>query len=227
MNEELSKHVIKTGTLTIGIICKDGIVIAADRRQSYGGQGGGVVYIANTAKKIQEVNERMIVTTAGTASDSRRITDVIRAELRLKELRAKTQASIEEVAHLLSNITYQSIRTPSMIPSIAHFLLAGYDTNGTGLFDISPDGYLQKIETYAATGAGFTQAHPLLDSEYKKGLSIEEGIKLATKCIKASMGREPSVGNGIDIYVVKPNKVEEVVAQETLLEFRDKKIANE
>ena len=56
MDEEIAKHVLKTGTLTIGIVCKDGIVVAADRRQSYGGQGGGVSYLAGTAKKILEIS---------------------------------------------------------------------------------------------------------------------------------------------------------------------------
>src|SRR5690606_20639268 len=125
-----SKNVLKTGTLTIGIICKEGIVIAADRRQSYGGQGGGVSYIAGSAKKVQEINERMVATTAGTASDTRRSLDIIRAEIRLKELKTRSPISVSETASLLSNMVYGNIRQPSMIPSIGHFLLAGYDDTG-------------------------------------------------------------------------------------------------
>ncbi len=70
MDEDIAKHVLRTGTLTIGIVCKDGIVVAADRRQSYA-QGGGVSYLAGTAKKNLEVTDSMIATTAGTASDTR------------------------------------------------------------------------------------------------------------------------------------------------------------
>lgn len=220
---EIQKNVLKTGTLTIGLICRDGIVIAADKRQSFGGQGGGVVYIASTAKKIQEINERIIVTTAGTASDSRKVSDILSAEIRIKELRTKNKVSVKEAANLLSNMVFQNIRTPSMIPSIAHFLISGFDEDGYHLYDVSPDGYLQEIDTYSSTGAGFMQAHPILDSEYKKGMSIEEGIKLAVKCLKASMGREPSVGGGIDIYIVKKEEVKEFSNQESFLEFKEVK----
>ncbi len=220
MNDEISAKVLKTGTLTLGIICKDGIVVAADRKQSYAGQGGGVSYIAGKAKKIQEINDRMIATTAGNASDSRKVAEILSAELRLKELKTRESASVKEAANLLANMLFQNIRTPSMIPSIAHFLLAGYDESGIYLYDLSPDGYLQQSEDYSASGAGFMQAHPILDSEYKKGMTIDEGIKLAVKCIRASMGREPSVGEGIDVYVVKKGDIKQVLEQEAVYELK-------
>lgn len=220
MDQEISKNVLKTGTLTIGIVCKEGIVLAADRRQSYGG-GNGVAYIARSAKKIQELNEKLLATTAGNAADSRKVLEIIRAEIRLKELKTKSSLSVEEAANLLSNMVFQNIRTPSMIPSIAHFLLAGFDEKGIGLFDISPDGYLEKSEDYAATGSGIIQAHPILDSEYKKGMSLEEGIKLAIKCIKASTGRDPAVGEGVDVYTIKKGEIKQVIDQEFSLELKN------
>lgn len=220
MNEEISKSVLKTGTLTIGLVCREGIVLAADRRQSYGGQSG-VAYIARSAKKIQELNDKLLATTAGNASDSRKVLDIIKAEIRLKELKTKSSLSVEEAANLLSNMVFQNIRTPSMIPSIAHFLLAGYDEQGIALFDISPDGYLEKSEDYAATGSGIMQAHPILDSEYKKGMSLDEGVKLAIKCIRASTGRDPAVGEGIDIYTIKKGEIKQVIDQKFSYELKN------
>ena len=223
MDEEIAKHILKTGTLTVGLVCKDGMVIAADRRQSYAGGGGGVSYIAGSAKKIVEVTDRMVATTAGTASDTRRILDIIRAEFKLKELRTREKITVPEAASFLANLVYGNIRTPSMIPSIAHFILAGFDDKGLYLYDISPDGYIQQSETYTATGSGIMQAHPILDTEYKKGMSIEDGIILATKCIKAAMAREPSVGSGIDIYTVKRGEVRQVVDKEAVTAFETAK----
>lgn len=222
METEIEKNVLKTGTLTIGLICKDGIVVAADRRQSYGGQGGGVSYLAGTAKKIQEVNPSLIVTTAGNASDTRKTVDVIRAELKLKELKTRSKSTVKEAANLLSNMVFRNIRTPSMIPSISHFLIAGYDDLGTHIYEISPDGYIQEVDTYSATGSGIMQAHPILDSEYAKNLTVEEGAKLATKCVKAAMTREPGVGAGIDIYLVRKGEIKPLIAQEASYEFKDK-----
>ena len=116
-------------------------------------------------------------------------------------------------------MVYGNIRTPSMIPSITHFILSGYDEKGIYLFDISPDGYIQQYETCVATGSGIMQAHPILDSEYKKNMSTDEGIALATKCIKAAIAREPSVGAGIDIYTVKKGEIKQVVDKEAVTSF--------
>lgn len=223
MNEDLSKHVLKTGTLTIGIVCKDGIVVAADKRQTYGAQGGGVSYIAGKAKKILELTDRMVATTAGTASDTRKVLDILRAEFKLKELRTKERISVSEAANFMANMVYGNIRQPSMIPAITHFILSGYDENGLYLFDISPDGYIQDSDTYVATGSGIMQAHPILDSEYKKNMTLDEGIALASKCIKATTAREPGVGSGMDIYVVKKGEIKQVADKEAVVSFENSK----
>lgn len=220
MDNEISKHVLKTGTLTIGIVCKDGIVVAADKKQTYA-SGGGVAYNAGQAKKIHELTNRAVVTTAGNASDSRKTIDVIKAEIRLKELKTKSISSVSEISSFAANMLFQNIRTPSMIPSIAHFLIAGYDETGESLYEISPDGYIQQVENYSATGSGLMQAHPILDSEYKKGLSIDEGIKLAVKCIKAATKRDPGVGIGLDVYTVKKNSISQVLDQDLVSELKN------
>jgi proteasome beta subunit len=223
MDDDIKKHVKKTGTLTVGIVCREGIVLAADNRQTYAGQGGGVVYISGSAKKIQNINERILATTAGTASDSRRNLKLISAEIRLKELKTKEKITVKEAATLTSNMLFQNIRQPSMIPSIAHFLIAGYDESGeTSLYDASPDGYLQKIDTYEATGAPF-ESLGIFDVEYNKEITLEEGIELAKKVFKATMGRQPGVGEGFDIYTIKPGKIEQAFSQKVVSEMKEKK----
>lgn len=220
LSEKLDKHVLKTGTLTVGIVCKDGIVLAADNRQSYA-SGNGVAYIAGQAEKVNPINERIIVTTAGGASDSRRVIKLVKAELRLKELKSKKKVSLKQVASLMSNMLFQNIRQPSMIPSIAHFLIAGYDDDGVSLYDASPDGYLQKIETYQATGAPF-ESLGILDVEYTKKISLAEGIELAKKVFNATRGRQPGVGDGFDIYTVKEGEIKKVSSQKVVNEMKDK-----
>ena len=223
MSEEINSKVLKTGTVTLGLVCKDGVVLGADRRVSYAGQGGGVSYFADRLKKIVHINERIIATIAGGAADAKRIASMIKAEFRLKELRTNEQISVEEAANFLANIVYRTIRTPSMIPSITHFLVAGYDDSGCHLFDIGPDGHIKHTQTYASSGAGIVQADPILDSEYRTGMSLNEGVELVKKCIIASSGREPSVGAGMDIYKITKNSVNQDVKQEAETVFNDVK----
>ena len=222
MDDELKQHVLKTGTTTVGIVCKDGVILAADRRASYGGEGG-VSYIAGDHLKVHSVDDRIIVTTAGVASDTRKVIKLTQAELRLKELKTKKRPTIKEVANLFSTIVYQNIRQYSPIMAITHFLLAGYDETGVYLYDISPDGFLEKVENYQATGSGMMQSHPILDSDFKENMSMEDGIKLAKRCINASTKRDPASGEGIDVYFVTKDSVKQVLKQEIVRDFRDKK----
>jgi proteasome beta subunit len=221
-SKELKKHIRKTGTTTVGIVCKEGIVLAADKRGSYGGEGG-VSYIASKdEQKIQEVNENIIVTTAGVASDLQKVIKIVRAELKLKELRTKQKPTIKEAANLFSSLVYQNIRQFSVIPGITHFLLAGNDEKGYYLYEINADGYLQDVKDYSATGSGMLQCNPILDSEYKKDISLEEGTKLAKKCINASLKRDPASGDGIDIFTITKDTIKQVVKQEIVAEFKDR-----
>jgi len=223
MDEELKKHIRKTGTTTLAIVCKDGIVLAADKRGTYGGEGG-VSYIASREEnKIQKVNDQLVVSIAGVASDLQKVIKLTRAELRLKELRSKQKSSIKEAANLFSSIVYQNIRQFSTILGITHFLLSGYDDEGHYLFEVHPDGYIQEVDKFSATGSGMIQCNPILDSEYKKDLSTQEGIKLALKCINAAMKRDPASGEGVDLYIITKNSIKQELAQEVVQEFKEKK----
>jgi proteasome beta subunit len=222
MDEDLKKHVRKTGTTTIGIVCKDGIVLAADKRGSFGNDG--VSYIAgNDEEKIQKVNDRVVVTTAGVASDLQKVIKLTRAELKLKELRSRKIPSIKESANLFSTIVYQNIRQFSPIPGITHFLLAGYDEQEYALYNIFPDGYVQAIKDYSATGSGMLQCNPILDSEYKGGMILQEGMALALKCLAASMKRDPATGGGFDVYIVTKDSIKHELTQETKIDYPDAK----
>jgi proteasome beta subunit len=221
MSEDLKHSIRKTGTTTIGIVCKDGIVLAADKRGTFGGDGG-VSYIASKdEEKIQEVNEQIIVTIAGVSSDLQKVIKLTKAELRLKELKSKKVPSIKEAANLFSTIVYQNIRQFSPIPGITHFLLSGYDEEGAHLYNVFPDGYVQLVEDYSSTGSGMVQCNPILDSDYKEGMSIQEGISLALKCLTASMKRDPGSGDGVDVYIVTDNTIKHEIKQEVKTNFPD------
>jgi len=76
---------LKTGTTTVGIVCKDGIVLGSDTRATAGNM------IANKrTRKIHKISDDMAVTWAGTVSDLQLINKLIRAELKLKSLQTKS-----------------------------------------------------------------------------------------------------------------------------------------
>src|SRR3989344_2504613 len=114
-----------TGTTTLGLVCKDGLVLAADKRAT-----SGYLIAWKKFDKIMQVTNNIAVTVAGTVSDVQLLTKYLKAELKLKDIRTGRETSVKEAANLLANFVYSNIRKLSLIPGVSHFIMGGKDTSG-------------------------------------------------------------------------------------------------
>ncbi len=205
----MNKEVMKTGTTTVGIVCKDGIVLGADRRAS-----AGYMVADKKAQKIIPINEDIAITIAGLVSDAQLLSKIIKAQLKLIEIRKGRKSTIKQAANLLAGLVYGNIRRMSMIQSVVGFLMGGRDSNGYHLFNIGIDGSLAKMEDYVCDGSGMMFATGVLESSYKKNMTIEEGIQLAIKALTAAIQRDIATGNGIDILTITKDGAKFVLRKE-------------
>ncbi len=204
MVDELNR--MKTGTTTLALKFKGGIVLAADKRATAGHM------IANKwVDKIFIIDDYLAITTAGTVSDVQLLLKLIKAELRLKQFRTGKKASVSEAANLLAGMVYSNIRKFSTIPGIAHFIFAGKDKKGFHIYDIYPDGSISEAEDYLSSGSGSVFAFGVLETLYKDNLELEEAKSLALKAVNAALQRDSASGNGIDLVVIAKNQVEKVL----------------
>ena len=187
---------LQKGTTTVGIVCKDGIVLAADKRATAG-------FVVNKhTQKIHRITDRMAVTMAGLVSDAQLLVKLIRAEVKLKDLQTLRTSTVKETANLLAGMLYMNLRKMSMVPGIVAFLLGGNDHEGSHLYDLGIDGSITEIEDYVSDGSGSVFAIGVLEALYKKGMTIEDGVKLATRAITAALQRDTATGNGIDVWII-------------------------
>ncbi|MFH1591856.1 MAG: proteasome subunit beta [Candidatus Woesearchaeota archaeon] len=200
---------IKKGTTTVGIVCKEGIVLAADKRATAAGR----IVLNKTVDKVFKLTDELAVTIAGNVSDIQLITKLIKAEISLKTIRTGKKPTVKEVANLLGTIIYNNIRKFSVIPGITAFLLAGKDESGLHLYELSPDGSVMKHEKYMADGSGFMMALGVLDTLYTGDMPLQEGIKLAVKAINAAMQRDAATGEGIDVVTVTKEGVKKALTK--------------
>lgn len=200
---------MKTGTTTVGIVAKDCIVLAADKRAT-----AGHFIAGKKVDKVLPIADRMAVTTAGSVSDIQLLVKLIRAELNLKKLRSGRANTAKEAANLLAGIVYGNIRRFSTLPGIVHFLFAGFDEKGGHLYDIYPDGSITEIDDFVASGSGGTFAFGVFDSQYKKDIKQEEAVKLAITAINSALQRDSASGDGIDVVVINKDGVKKVFHKE-------------
>lgn len=185
-------------TLTIGIVCKEGVVLAADKRGSLGHYVG-----SDKEDKIIKVANNIAITTAGSASHSQRVFKLIRAELELKRVRSKQQPSVREAANLVSNF----------LMGEAHFLVAGVDADGFHLYNVFPDGTIEK-DNYATSGAyGVFIGNSVLDDRWKPNMTMEEGKKMAFDILRSTVKRDTTVGGGINVMTIDRQGVSEITLE--------------
>ncbi len=204
MNEQL-----KTGTTTVGLKCKDGVVLAADMRAT-----AGTMIVDKRAEKVHIINDDFALTIAGGVSDAQLLIKLIRAELKLKEVRTQKKASAKEAANLLGGLLYSNIRRPSMLPGIVHFLLAGKDTSGKYLYDLFPDGSVTNITDFVSSGSGSVFALGVLETHWNADITTEQGVEIAVKAVNTALQRDSASGNGINIVVVKDDGIKRVLRKE-------------
>lgn len=180
------------GTTTIGIVCKDGVVLATERRATAGN------LIANKmTQKLFKIDSNIGVTVAGLVGDAQVLTRYLRAEVSLYRLRRNGLLSAEGAATLLANI----LSGNRMFPYYAWMLLGGVDGRGGHVFSVDPAG--GSIEDrFVSVGSGSTFAYGILEEGYSRDMSVSDGVDLALRGLTAAMKRDSASGDGYIIHTI-------------------------
>ena len=194
---------MKTGTTTVGIVCKDAVILAADQKATMGS------FVASKkAQKVFELADRLAMTIAGSVGDAQALVRLMRAEIKLYELQEK-HLTTKAAATLLANILRGAYK--SYMPEWVQLVLGGYDEKGSQLYSLDLAGGLSPEDDYTFSGSGSVTAVGVLEDGYKKNLSVEEGIELAVRAIRAARERDIySGGKSIDVLVIKKDRMEPV-----------------
>ncbi|HEU97650.1 MAG: archaeal proteasome endopeptidase complex subunit beta [Fervidicoccaceae archaeon] len=186
------------GTTTVGLLAKDAVILAADRRATAG------TFIAHKrTRKILRVGDKMALTTAGLVADAQVLADFLNVELRYLTITRKQPVSVREAAHLLSLILYRY----KAFPFYVQLILGGYDSSPR-LFSLDLFGSVLE-EKYAATGSGSPIAMGVLEEGYREGLEPEEARKLAVRAVQMALRRDSATGDGVDSVIISREGIKE------------------
>lgn len=179
------------GTTTVGMVCSDGLIFAADKRATMG------YLIANKdVEKIAKVDDRMAMTIAGSVADAQALVRIIRAEIQLYKLKKGKPMSVNSASSLLSNLMYQY----KFFPFYVQILIGGVD-DSPSIFNLDPLGGMTE-ETFVSTGSGSPIAYGLLEDNYVPEKPIKENIGIALRAITVAMKRDCASGEGIDLVSI-------------------------
>jgi proteasome beta subunit len=183
------------GATAVGITYNDGVLLAAEKRVSY----GNFVVNKNT-KKTFDVTDHVGAACAGMVADMQVLVRQVSALSKIRKLETRRNVEPNSVAKLMSVIMFER----RYFPLLTQVVVGGVTTGKPEIYTLDPLGSVLP-DRYAAVGTGAEMALGVMDAEFSEDLDEEKATNLALKAIRSSIQRDSASGDGIDILIINKN----------------------
>lgn len=191
-NSDAVDRLALKGTTTIGVVCRDGVILASDTRVTMG------FYVAHKhGKKVYRIDDHIGMTIAGTVADAQRAVDILTANAQLYKINIGRPLPISSAARLVANLLFSS----RYYPLQTQVLVGGVDATGPHVFNLDPFGSLNE-EKSVSTGSGSPVVYGILEDRFKEDMSVEEALPVVVKAVNAAMKRDAASGDSYNVTVI-------------------------
>ncbi len=187
------------GATTVGVVCKDGVILAAERRVTY-----GYFVMSKSGKKVFKIAEKIGAACAGIVADMQILTREVGAYLRLYTYEREQSVTVHTAAKLMGSMLFER----RFFPYLAQTIVGGVDETGAKLFVLDPLGSIIE-DKFTAVGSGSEIAMGLLETDFREGMPVEEAKGLVRKAVKSASARDIGSGEGIDMLIITNNGIRE------------------
>ena len=190
------------GATTIGVTCKDCVILASEKRVSY-----GYLVVSKTGKKVFKINEHIGAACAGLISDMQILIREVSAYGNLFSLDVGRPMSVRSAAKLMSNLLFNR----RLAPLITQTIVGGVDSDGPSIYSLDPLGSVLP-DKYTVVGSGTEIAMGVVEEGFKEGMSMEDAKALILRAMKSAVSRDIMSGDGIDFLII----TKEGIAEESM-----------
>jgi proteasome beta subunit len=187
------------GATTIGVTFKDGVILASEKRVSY-----GYLVVSKTGKKVFRITDRIGAACAGLVSDMQVLIREVEAYGNLFTLDVGRPISVRSAAKLMSNLLFSR----RLAPLITQTIVGGVDEEGPSLYSLDPLGSVLP-DKYTVVGSGTEIAMGVIEEGYKDNLSVEDARELVIRALKSAVSRDIMSGDGIDFLTITKDEMRE------------------
>src|SRR4030042_45590 len=190
------------GATTIGVVCADGVILASEKRVTY-----GYFVMSKGGKKVFKITNRIGAACAGLVGDMQILTREVEAQANLFTMDVGRRISVRAAAKLMANILFYRRYAPLFTQTI----VGGLDKEGPSLYVLDVLGSVIP-DKYAVVGSGTEIAVGVLEEGYKEEMKLKDAKELVTRAIKSAISRDVLSGDGIDFLIItKEGIVEESI----------------
>jgi len=189
---EIPKELIMKGTTTIGLVCKDGVILSSYTRVTMG------YFVAHKkGKKIYQIDDHLGMTIAGNVADAQKTVDILKANAQLYKLNYGRLMPVNAAARVLANLLFSA----RLAPLVTQVLVGGVDDTGPHIYAIDPFGSVTE-EKCVATGSGSPIAYGVLEDKFREDAEINELKPVVVRAVNSAMKRDIASGDSFDVVII-------------------------
>ncbi len=202
--KEAANRLTLKGTTTIGVVCKNGVILASDTRVTMG------FFVAHKyGKTVYKIDDHLGMTIAGSVADAQRTVDILIANAQLYKLELGRPIPVSSAARLVANLLFSA----RYVPFQTQVLLGGVDDTGPHVYNMDLFGSLQE-EKMVSTGSGSPVAYGILEDKFKEDGDVKQNLPVIVKAVNAAMKRDAASGDSFNVSVIDENGYRDLTEKE-------------
>ncbi|KAF6245227.1 archaeal proteasome endopeptidase complex subunit alpha [Nitrosopumilus sp. b2] len=208
---EYAIETVKRGTLAIGVLSKEGVIMAVEEKPR-------TLQSTDVTQKIFQVDYHIGVAAAGYIPDARVQVDSARFFSQGNRMTYDESVEVATVAKHLADQAHQFTQYGGVRPNGVSMIIAGVDQKGESIYVTDPSGTYVQF-TAIAIGAGSDDVNAFLEKNYKDDLSLEDAAALAIAAIKLKAEQKEGVNDIKMAKISSESKIFEKVSEADLQKY--------
>ncbi len=208
---EYALETVKRGTLAIGIISKDGIIVAVEEQPRS-------LQSTDITQKIFQVDYHIGVAAAGYIPDARVQVDNARLFSQGNRITYNESVEVITVAKHLADMSHQFTQYSGVRPNGVSLIIAGIDQKGESIYVTDPSGTFVQYSA-VAIGAGSDDVNTFLEKNYDPEMSLDDIAALAIASLNLKVEKKDDTDHIKMAKITTTNKIFERVPEPDLQKY--------
>jgi proteasome beta subunit len=199
LKESQSPYMYIPGATTVGVVCTDGVILASEKRVSY-----GYMIMSKVGKKVFKITDRIGAACAGLVSDMQILVREAEAYANLFNLDAGRPIAVKSAAKVMSNLLFSR----RLVPLLTQTIIGGIDEDGASIYILDVLGSVIP-DRFAAVGSGAEIAVGVLEEGFKEGMVVKDAKDLVVRAMRSAISRDIMSGDGADFLMITKEGIQE------------------
>ncbi|MAF35633.1 proteasome endopeptidase complex, archaeal, alpha subunit [archaeon] len=179
---EYAKKTVKQGSSALGLVCKDGVLLLADKRVL------DKFIIPSSVEKVFQIDDHIGATASGFLMDGRILIERAQVIAQQHRVTYDEPINVTSLVREICNMKQAFTQYGGARPFGVSILFAGMNDK-PHLFVTDVTGIFLEYKA-AAIGESDTEIRAQLEKQYKEDQSLEDGLKMGMKILKKVLGTE-------------------------------------